>query len=229
MANVESAELPKPCVGPFDDPSAFVAPEFAPVLVSPQLAVLAIWNDEVNASLFQPFAQRIGVVGAVGDHPLRFGSRPTFGARDFDFGERGFRKRNFSRRGTFQPNSQRKTATVDQYYPLRALSAVGFTGRRARLFRWSEAAVQGHLLPPLRAFAVQRSHQRSLCVERYILSSHCFTLRQQVAGEGYLSGKTSTPHRCATPKACRPGSPVRTPTDGHAFTCDASVQAAVDQ
>ena len=51
----------------------------------------------------------------VGDHPFRLLSRPAFGAGDLDLGERGFRKRNFCRRGTFKPNSQRKTATVDQY------------------------------------------------------------------------------------------------------------------
>jgi hypothetical protein len=42
-------------------------------------------------------------------------------------GERGFRKRSFSRRSTFPPNSQRKTLTVDQYHPLRALATLGFT------------------------------------------------------------------------------------------------------
>ena len=34
MANEESAELPEPCVGSFDDPAAFVPPQFAAVLVA---------------------------------------------------------------------------------------------------------------------------------------------------------------------------------------------------
>jgi len=66
------------------------------VLVLSLLVVLAVRNDEVDASLLEPLAQRIGVVGALGDRAFRLYSRPTFGARNLDFGERGFRKRNFS-------------------------------------------------------------------------------------------------------------------------------------
>ena len=131
MANEESAELTEPGVGPFDDPASLVTPEFPAVFISPVLAVLAVWNDEFDAAFLESLSQRIGVVGAVGDHAFRFLSRAAFRTWDFDFGERGFRKRNFSRRGTFEPNSQRKTATVDQYHPLRALPALGFTDRGA--------------------------------------------------------------------------------------------------
>jgi hypothetical protein len=35
--------------------------------------------------------------------------RTAFRSGDADLGEHGFRKRNFSRRGAFQPNSQWKT------------------------------------------------------------------------------------------------------------------------
>jgi hypothetical protein len=73
-------------------------------------AIVAIRRDEVDTALCEPLAQRIGVVSAVGDHALWLLPRTAFGLRDFDFGERGLRKRNFSRRGTFEPNSQRKTA-----------------------------------------------------------------------------------------------------------------------
>jgi len=104
------------------------------VLVLSLLVVLAVRNDEVDASLLEPLAQRIGVVGALGDRAFRLYSRPTFGARNLDFGERGFRKRNFSRRATFEPNSQRKTAAVDQYHPLGALATLGFTDCRAPPF-----------------------------------------------------------------------------------------------
>ena len=68
MANEESAELTKPSVGTFDDPASFVTPEFSAVLVTPELAVVPVRNDEVDATLGQPLAQRVGVVGAVGDH-----------------------------------------------------------------------------------------------------------------------------------------------------------------
>ncbi len=189
MADEESAELPEPCVGPFDDPSAFVAPELSAIFIFSLLVVFAIRNDEVDASLFEPLTQRVGVVGAVGDHPFRLLPRPAFGARDFDFGERGFRKRNFSRRGTFQPNSQRKTATVDQYHPLRALAALGFTDCGAPFLAGAKLPsrnVSSHFSRPSPSSApssVRHASSHTSC------SSHCFRRRQQVAGEGYLSGR----------------------------------------
>jgi len=189
MANKESAELTEPCVGALDDPAALVAPEFPAVFVLSLLAVLAVWNDEVDASFLEPFAQRIGVVGAVGDHSFRLLSRPAFGARDLELGERGFRKRNFSRRGTFKPNSQRKTATVDQYHPLRPLAALGFADCGAPFLAGAKLPsrnVSSHFSRPSPSSApsnVRHASSHTSC------SSHCFKRRQQVAGEGYLSGK----------------------------------------
>jgi hypothetical protein len=146
MSNEESAELAEPSAGAFDNPAALVASELPAVLVAPELAVLPVWNDEFDAAPGQPFAQRIGVIGAVGNHAFRLLPRTAFGTGDFDLGERGFRKRSFSRRGTFKPNSQRKTATVDQYHPLRSLAALGFTDRGAPFFA-------GAKLPSRNAFS----------------------------------------------------------------------------
>ena len=50
MANEESAELTEPGVGVFDDPAAFVAPEFPAVLIAPELAVLAVGDDQFDAA-----------------------------------------------------------------------------------------------------------------------------------------------------------------------------------
>jgi hypothetical protein len=189
MTNKQPAELPEPCVGAFDDPASFIPSELSAVFVATKLAVLAVRNDEVDASLLQPFPQRIGVIGAVGDHAFRLLSRTTLGTRDLDLGERGFRKRNFSRRGTFQPNSQRKTATVDQYHPLRALAALGFADRGAPFFAGAKLPsrnVSSHCNRPSPSSAPSSARQAS---SHTCCSSHCFNRRQQVAGEGYLSGK----------------------------------------
>ena len=189
MSHEESAELSEPCVGTFDDPAALVASELSAVLVASVPAIFAIRNDEVDASLCQPFAQRVGVVGSIGYHTLRLLSRPAFAARDFDFGERGFRKRNFCRRGTFKPNSQRKTATVDQYHPLRALATLGFTDCRAPFLAGAKLPsrnVSSHFSRPLPSSApssVRHASSHTSC------SSHRFSGRQQVAGDGYCSGK----------------------------------------
>jgi len=189
MAYKQSAELTEPSVGALDDPAALVASEFPAVFVAPVLAVLAIRDDEVDASLLESISQRIGVVGTVGDHAFGLLPRTAFGARDFDFGERGLRKRNFSRRGTFEPNSQRKTATVDQYHPLRALAALGFTDGGAPFFAGAKLPsrnVSSHCSNPSPSSAPSNARHAS---SQTPCSSHCFSRRQQVAGEGYLSGK----------------------------------------
>ena len=189
MANKQPSELSEPGVGAFDDPAALVAPELPAVLVVSFLVVFPVRNDEVDASLAKPLAERVGVVGAVGDHAFRLLSRPAFGTRDFDFGERGFRKRNFSWRGTFKPNSQRKTATVDQYHPLRPLAALGFSDCGAPFLAGAKLPsrnVSSHFNSPSPSSPPSSARHASSHTPR---SSHCFNRRQQVAGEGYLSGK----------------------------------------
>lgn len=189
MSNEESAELAEPRVGTFDDPSSPVTSELSAVFVTPALAVLAVRNDEVDASLLQPLAQRVGVVGAIRDYALRLLPRSAFRAGDFDLGKRGLRKRSFSRRGTFEPNSQRKTATVDQYHPLRPLAAFGFADGRAPFFAGAKLPsrnASSHWSRPSPSSAASSARQAS---SHTSCSSHCFNRRQQVAGEGYLSGK----------------------------------------
>jgi hypothetical protein len=164
MTHEESAELTEPCVGSFDDPVALISSQFSSVLVAVILAGLAVLHDEVDTVLCEQFAQRVGGVGAVGDYAFWLSPRTAFGVRNIDFGERGLRKPNFSRRGTFEPNSQRKTAAIDQDRLLRSLAALGFINCGTPYFA-------GAKLPSRN------------------VSSHCFNRRQQVAGEGYLSGK----------------------------------------
>src|SRR5215469_1960212 len=127
MANQQTSELPEPCIGSLYDPTTFVAPQFAAIVVSPFLIVVPIRSNQFDATLLPPPAQGIGVISAVGDHSLRFLPRPAFGPGDANFFKRGVRKCNFCRRGTFQPNSQRNTLTVSQYHPLRAFATLGFS------------------------------------------------------------------------------------------------------
>jgi hypothetical protein len=189
MTHKESTELTEPCVGALDDPASLVASELSTILIASEFAVLAVRDDELDASFVQPFTQWIGVVGAVGDHPFWLLSRTAFWTRDFDFGERGFGKRNFSRRGTFEPNSQRKTATVDQYHPLRPLATLGLTDGRAPFFAGAKLPsrnVSSHFSRPSPSSAPSSARHAS---SQTSCSSHCFNRRQQVAGEGYFSGK----------------------------------------
>jgi hypothetical protein len=189
MSNQESPEVTEPRMGPLDDPAALVAAEFPSVFVTPVLVVLSIWSDPFDASLLQSLAPRVRVVGAIGDHPFRLLPRAAFGPGDADFLERGFRKRSFSRRGTFQPNSQRKTLTVDPYHPLRSLAPLGFTDCSAPFLAGAKLPsrnASSHRSSPSPSKAPSNIRQAS---RQTSCSSHCFKRRQQVAGEGYSSGR----------------------------------------
>jgi len=189
VSDQQSSKLVEPGVGTLDDPSTFVSAQFPPVFVAPLLVVLPIWGDQFDASLLQPLAQWVRVVGTVGDYPFRLLTRATFGSGDADFFQCGFRKRSFSRRGTFKPNSQRKTLTVDQYHPLRSLAAFGFTDCGAPFLAGAKLPsrkASSHRSNPSPSNAPSNVRQAS---SQTSCSSHCFKRLQQVVGDGYLSGR----------------------------------------
>ncbi len=189
MSYEQAPELSEPCISSFDDPAALVTAQLASIFVTPLLVVLPVGGDQFDSSLLQPFPQWIGIVGPVRDYSLRLLPRPAFGSGDADLGERGFRKRSFSRRGTFKPNSQRKTLTVDQYHPLRALATLGFADCEAPFLAGAKLPsrkLSSHCNKPLPSRVPSSARQAS---SQTSSSSHCFRRRQQVAGERYLSGR----------------------------------------
>ncbi len=189
MTNKQPAKLSQPSIGPLHDPAALVPPQLAPVFVPPMVVVLAIRDDQFDSATAQSLAQRIGIVTAIGNHPLRFLSRAALGSRDPDFGKRGFRKLNFTGGGTFQPNSQRKTFTVDQYHPLRALAPLGFPDGRAPFFAGAKLPsrkASSHFNSPSWSNAPSNTRQ---AFSHTPSSSHCLRRRQQVEGEGNSSGR----------------------------------------
>lgn len=189
MTNQQPAKLAQPSVGSFHNPATFVAPQLPSIFVASLLVVLPVRHDQINTAFSEPLPQRIGIIGPVRNYTLGLLPRPAFGLRDPDLGECGFRKRNFIRRGTFQPNSQRNTFTVDQYHPLCAFAALGFTDGRAPFLAGAKL--------PSRKLSSQRSspsaskapRNRRQASSQIPFSSHCCNRRQQVEGEGKCSGK----------------------------------------
>lgn len=121
---------------------------------------------------------------------MRFGfcrGRP-FGPGDEDFGDRGLRKVNFPRGGTSQPNSHRKTLTVDQYNPLRFLAALGFADCGAPLSPVRSCHPEGlsHLSSPHSSSVPSRVRQ---ALSQAPFSCQCCNRRQQVEGDGNSSGR----------------------------------------
>ena len=189
MTNQQSAELTEPGIGSFHDPAPLVSPHLSSVVVALPLVVFPVGRDQFDSPFLQPLAQRIGVISGIGDYPFRLLPWPAFCARDTDLLERVFRKRNFCRRGTFQPNSQRKTLTVDQYHPLRSLAALGFTDRVAPFLAGAKLPsrnVSSHFSRPSPSSAPNSARHASSHTPS---SCHCFSRRQQVAGEGNSSGR----------------------------------------
>jgi len=189
MTDQQSAELPKPGVGSFDDLSAFVAAQFPAVLISSHLIVLSVGSDQFDAASFPSLSQWVGVIAAIREHTFRLLARPAPWPWDADFGERGVRKRNFSRRGTFQPNSQRNTLIVSQYHPIRSLATLGFTDRRAPFFAGAKLPsrkASSHFSRPSASRAPSNVRH---ALSQILSSSHCLSRRQQVEGDGYASGK----------------------------------------
>ena len=92
--------------------------------------------------------------------------RSAFGSRDANFFECDIRKRSFSRRDVFTPNSQRKTLTVDLYHPLCSLAALGFIDC---LFRWRNTALQKCLAPLQQSFSIRGGRQCPQGAEPYFL------------------------------------------------------------
>jgi hypothetical protein len=189
MANQQTAKLAEPGIGSLHDPAPLVAAEFASIFMPPFLVVAAVRCNQFNASLLQSLAQRVGIIAAIRNYALGLLPRAPFGPRDADFRERVFRKRNFCRRGTLQPNSQRKTFTVCQYHPLRALAALGFTDCETPFLAGAKLPsrkVSSHRSSPSSSSPPSRVRQASSHTPR---SCHCCNRRQQVEGEGNSSGK----------------------------------------
>src|SRR4029077_13344036 len=164
MTHQQSSELAQPRVGAFDDPTPLVAAQFASIFVPPGLAILPVRRDQLDATFLQALAQRVRIVGCIRNHSFRLLPRTPFGLRNRDLLERGFRKPNFVRRGTFQPIpaedlDRRPVPSTSSPCP------AWFCRRQSPFFRRSKTAVEKSLVPPQQTSFIQRSQQRAPCIQ----------------------------------------------------------------
>src|ERR1022692_1597383 len=214
MTDEQSAELSQPGVGAFDNPAPFVASQFPTIFISPLLVVLPVRRYQLDATPFPSLSQWIGVVTPVCDHPFWLLPRPTFRPGDSNLFERGVRKRNFCRRGTFQPTSQRNTFTVSQYHPLCAFTTLGLADCIAPFLAGAKLPsrkASSHFNKPSASRAPSKVRQ---ALSQIPSSSHCFSLRQHVDGEGYSSGRKRHAAPAAAPTECPRNTLGSQPTDG---------------
>src|ERR1700675_2755215 len=190
VAHDQSPEVTEPGVGSFDNPSPPVAPQRSTVLCRRFFSIAAMRHDQFDTPLPQAFAQRIAVIGFVGDHPERFlpRSAPVMTPCYPDRCERRFRECDFPRGCRVKGVSQRNTAAVDHHHPLRPLAPLGFSDSAAPFFAGAKLPSKNDSLH----FNCWRSFN-SLRNVRQIFnqtprSSQSRNRRQQVEGCGNFSG-----------------------------------------
>ena len=190
VAHDQAPEVAEPGVGAFDNPAPPVAPQRSAVLRRRFLSVAAMWHDQFNTPLPQSFAQRIAVIGFVGDHPERFLPRlarvmtPSYPDRC----QRRFRECDFPRGCRVKGVSQRNTAAVDHHHPLRPLAPLGFSDSAAPFFAGAKLPSKNDSLH----FNCWRSFNSLRNVRQMFnqtpRSSQSRSRRQQVEGCGNFSG-----------------------------------------
>ena len=184
-SNQQSPEIPEPGKCPLDLPSPRIPPKLPPILCLRFDPILPVWTDQLDSSLLQPKAQRITIVGSIGDHTSWLLARTTPSwSSNCDLLKGYFQQRYFRRRGRLKVNSQRYTLAVDHHHRLRTLASLGRADGGAPFF--AEAKL------PSANVSCQSSHPRASSVRRNArqissqtpCSSHWFRRLQQVEGLG---------------------------------------------
>jgi hypothetical protein len=191
LSNEQSSEVSVPGKSAFDFPSAAISSKLSPVLGFGLDAISPMRTDQVDASVFQPFSQGIGIGGAVVDQPRRFfpGSSASL-SRDRNRVERFLDESDLVGRGGVQVNSQRNTLAVDHHHPLRTFAAFGFADACAPFFAGANepsAKVSSQSSRPKASSSPRNFRQMSSQIP---FSSQACRRRQQVLGEGKSSGKS---------------------------------------
>src|SRR6202521_643020 len=149
-------------------------------------------HDQFDTPLPQAFAQRIAVIGFVGDYPHRLLPRsarvmtPPYPDRR----ERRFRECDFPRGCRVKGVSQRNTAAVDHHHPLRPLAPLGFSDSAAPFFAGAKLPSKNDSLHfnCWRSFSSLRNVRQMF--NQTPRSSQSRNRRQQVEGCGNFSGKS---------------------------------------
>lgn len=118
----------------------FLARQLASKLASSPLIAFSKGNTQLDVSLLQ--LPRIQIVVPFGDDVFEPLPWEPFPPRDVDFGERDFCRPNFSRRGTFQSNSQGKNPGRQQIPSTVCPSRASFADDLAPPFRQGDATIR---------------------------------------------------------------------------------------
>src|SRR6266568_4233470 len=192
VAHDQASEVSQPGVGAFHDPSSFVPSQGSAILGCRSNAILLVRADQFDAALPQSFAQRIAVVGFVGNHAQGFLPRTArVMAPSYPDGrERRFREFDFRWGCRVKVVSQRKTAAVDHHHPLRPLAPLGFSDSAAPFFAGAKLPSRNDSLHSncRRSFSSLKNVRQMF--NQTPRSSQSRSRRQHVEGCGYFSGRS---------------------------------------
>src|SRR6202521_5743185 len=190
MAHHQTTVIAQPADGAFDDPAASIAPQRAAILCRQTNAILLVWADQFDSALPQPLAQRIAVIGFVGNDPHRLLPRSarTMASAYADRGERRLGEFDFRRGCRTKVVSQRNTRAVDHHHPLRPLAPLGFSESGAPFFAGAKLPSRNDSLHfnCWRSFNSLRNARQMF--SQTPCSSQSRSRRQHVEGCGNFSG-----------------------------------------
>src|SRR5579859_2423261 len=189
VANDQTTKVAEPGEGAFYFPTAAIAAQ-GPAVLGTRLA--AMRRDQLDPSLCQSRAQRIAVVGAVGNHALRLlaWASSAMPPAHADRRERFFREPNFVGGRRVKLLSQRNTLAVDHHHPLRALAPLGFSNFRAPFFAGAKLPSRNASLQSSCSRCCSSARNARQMVSQTPRSSQSRSRRQHVAGAGNSSGKS---------------------------------------
>lgn len=186
----EAAVVAKPGDRPLHLPSSFVPAERATILVFP-FSVGQVGGDQFDSSLFEPKPKRERIVAPIPDESFRVLSRASgAGAAYSDRGECLGREGDLTRASAMEGNSQRNTLAVCQYHKLRSFALSGLADVETPFFAGAKVASMKHSLHWIRPRWLSSARKVRQIFSQTPSSSQCLSLRQQVLGLGYSSGRS---------------------------------------
>ena len=190
-SNQQTPEVSQPGDCSFYRPSALIPAQLSTILSLGLNATTTMRTDQIDPSCGQALTQRIRVCRSIVDQWLRVGGIAVF-RRHWNgsllqgvLNQLDFRR---GRRGG--ENSQRKTLAVCHHHKLRTLSPFGFADLGAPFFAGENVPSAKTSYQSSRPSSSSCSRKVRHIVSQTPVSSHCFSRRQQVLGDGYWSGKS---------------------------------------
>ena len=183
IAHNQSAKLPDPGNGSFDDPSARVSTHPSAILTRGAFAILSMWRNEQKVFLCQFISEFITVVSLICNQRcwnfwiigLIYGFRCEF---------------DLSPLGRVRGACQRYSRAISHHHPLCTLSTLGFSDVFTPFFAGAKLPSMKSSSQLIRPCSLSSSINACHISRNTPASSHSTNLLQHVLGEGNLSGKS---------------------------------------